>query len=110
MARCQALADILEERVQIIRARDGAQVPPPLLCAISELRQLHLAIGKLEGNLSHSTHVHVSLVNALVTNAISVATEFVPPDRLPAALDKLRALQAAAVPGTREALGREGQR
>jgi len=98
MARCQALADMLEERVRIVHLRGGAALPPPLLAAISELRQLHVAIGRLEGKIGDATHVHVSLVNALVTNTVQVMSEFVPPERLAAALDKLRALQAAAVP------------
>ena len=98
MARCQALADMCEERVRIVRLRGGAELPPPLLEAIRVLGQLHVAIGRLEGRISDTTHVHVSLVNALVTNTIAVMTEFVPPERLSAALDKLRALQAAAVP------------
>lgn len=100
MARCQALADMLEERVRIVHLRGGAALPPPLLAAISELRQLHVAIGRLEGKIGDTTHVHVSLVNALVTNTVQVMSEFVPPERLAAALDKLRALQAAAVPPT----------
>jgi hypothetical protein len=100
MARCQAVADMLEDRVRAVRLRGGAELPPPLLAAIAELRQMHLAIGRLEGKIGAETHVHVSLVNALVTNTVAVMTEFVPPERLAAALDRLRALQAAAVPGT----------
>src|SRR5262249_37031932 len=73
-------------------------VPPPLLDAIRELRQLHVAIGKLEGRLDDTTHVHVSLANTFVVNTVSMMTEFVAPERLPAALDKLYALQAQAVP------------
>jgi hypothetical protein len=41
---------------------------------------------------------------------VAVLTEFVAPERLPAALDKLQALQEAAVPGTSEALRGEGPR
>ena len=100
MARCQALADMLEDRVRAVRLRGGAELPPPLLAAITELRQLHVALGRLEGKMGDTTHVHVSLVNALVTNTVQVMSEFVPPERLAAALDKLRALQAAAVPPT----------
>jgi hypothetical protein len=100
MARCQALADMLEERVRIVRMRGGGEAPPPLLAAISELRQLHSAIGRLEGRISDTTHVHVSLVNTFARNVVSVLTEFCPPERLAAALDRVRALQAAAVPGT----------
>jgi hypothetical protein len=93
MARCQALADMLEDRVR--RTGRMGEIPPPLLEAIRELRQMHLAIGKLEGRLDDTTHVHVSLVNALVVNVVAAITEFVEPDRVPAALDKLRHLQAA---------------
>jgi hypothetical protein len=97
MARCQALADMLEERVRIVRMRGGAEVPPPLLSAITQLRRLHVSIGRLEGKLTDPTHVHVSLVQALLANAIAVATEFVPAERLPAALDKLAQLRAAVM-------------
>jgi hypothetical protein len=100
MARCQALADTLEERVRIVRLGGGGEAPPPLLAAISELRQLHSAIGRLEGRTSDTTHVHVSLVNTFTRNVVSVLTEFCPPERLATALDRVRALQAAAVPGT----------
>jgi hypothetical protein len=100
MARCQALCDMLEERVRIVRMRGGAELPPPLLAGIAELRQLHVTIARLEGKVGNETHVHVSLVNSLVTNCVATLTEFVPPERLAAALDRLRALQAAAVPGT----------
>ena len=53
---------------------------------------------------------HVDIVNSFVANTIAVLTEFAAPDRLSAALDKLNALQEVAVPGTREALGRESPR
>jgi hypothetical protein len=52
----------------------------------------------------------VDIVNSFVANTIAVLTEFAPPDRLGAALDKLYALQEAAVPGTREAQGRASHR
>jgi hypothetical protein len=40
-------------------------------------------------------------VDALIGNVVSVLMDFVSPEQLPAALDKLRALQAAAVPRCR---------
>src|SRR5262249_19916793 len=36
MARCQALADMLEQRVRIVELEKGAELPPELLAAISE--------------------------------------------------------------------------
>jgi hypothetical protein len=96
LARAQSLADMLEDKVR--RMGPGGVIPPPLLAAIGELRLLHLALAKLEGRLDDSTHVHKSLVDALVVNVINVLTEFVPPERLPGALDRLRAYQAQAVP------------
>jgi hypothetical protein len=45
-----------------------------------------------------TTHIHVSIVDALIGNTVTVLSEFVAPEHLPAALDKLRALQATAVP------------
>jgi hypothetical protein len=52
--------------------------------------------------LSHPDHVHVALVNAFVRNTVGILQEYVVPERLEEALDKLRALQAAAVPETIE--------
>src|SRR5262245_50124592 len=40
------------------------------------------------------------LVDALITNAVQVICQYVDPRDVPAALDKLRALQARCVPGT----------
>ena len=105
MARCQAMADMLEDRVR--RGGEHGVTPPALLAAVTELRQLHLAIGKLEGALDTSTHVHVSILNGFILNAINVLTEFVPPERVGAALDKLRALLAHALPAHAAAMGAE---
>jgi hypothetical protein len=96
MARAQALADMLEDRVR--RGGVTGVVPPPLLAAIDQLRQMHLAIRRLEATADDVTHIHVSLVDALLGNMMAVLTEFVPPERLEAAIDKLHTLQAAAVP------------
>jgi hypothetical protein len=98
MARAQALADMLEDRVR--RGGDSGMSPPALLAAVDELRLLHLAIAKLEGELDTTTHVHVSILNSLIVSAINVLTEFVAPERLGAALDKLRAMLQHAVPGS----------
>jgi hypothetical protein len=74
------------------------EVPPPLLYALDELRKMHLAIARLEAAAEQTKYSHVDLVDALIGNMVAVLTEFVPPERVPAALDKLYALQAAAVP------------
>ena len=97
MARIQAFADMLEDRV--CRGGMGGMVPPPLLAAIDHLRQMHLAIRRLESSAVEVSHIHVSIVYAFIGNAVAVLTEFVAPEQLPAALDKLRALQAMAVVG-----------
>jgi hypothetical protein len=95
MARCQALADMLEQRVRIVELENGAELPPALLAAISELRKLHQAIGILERTTDGVDYVHVDLVNALIRNTVAVVAEFVLPEHLGAALDKLRTLQQA---------------
>jgi hypothetical protein len=101
MARTQALADMLEDRVR--RAGPGGTVPPPLLYAIDELRKMHLAIARLEAAADETKYIHVDIVDALVGNMVSVLTEFVSAERVPAALDKLQSLQEAVIPGTRYA-------
>jgi hypothetical protein len=50
--------------------------------------------------------VHVALVNAFARNTVAVLEQYVMPEHLGEALDKLHALQAAAVPGT---VGRRAQ-
>src|SRR5262249_18609728 len=57
---------------------------------------------RIEQRVSHPEHVHVPLVTAFVRNTVAVMEQYIVPERLPEALDKLRALQAAAVPGTVE--------
>jgi hypothetical protein len=57
---------------------------------------------RIEHRLSHPEHVHVALVNAFVRNTVAVMEQYVMPEHLGEALDKLRALQAAVVPGTTE--------
>jgi hypothetical protein len=52
--------------------------------------------------LRHPEHVHIALVNVFTRNAVAVLEQYIVPGRLSEALDKLRALQAAAVPGTVE--------
>src|SRR5262249_1573704 len=98
MARCQALADMLEGRVRVVGLRNGAELPPPLLAAIDELRQRHLAIGKLEHQSNATEYVHLSLVDWVVTNTATVLSEFVEPTRVGVALDKLYALRRAVRP------------
>jgi hypothetical protein len=93
MARAQALCDMLEDRVR--RGGPGGMAPPPLIHAIDELRQMHLMISRLEATVDDTTHIHVSIVDALLGNMVAVLTEFVAPERLPVALDKLQQLQAA---------------
>jgi len=53
---------------------------------------------RLEQRLSHPEHVHVALVNAFVRNTVAVLEDYVVPERLGEALDKLRQLQAAVTP------------
>lgn len=101
LARIQALCDMLEDRVR--RTGRMGELPPPLLAAISELRQMHVAVGRLEAAKDDAQHVHISLVNALTQSAVNVLTEYVPAERLPAALDKLRALAAHAMPAAARA-------
>jgi hypothetical protein len=95
MTRCQALADMPEDQVR--RGGVGRMIPPPLLAAIDQLRRMPLAISRLEATVDDTTHIHVSLVDHLIGAVVAVLSEFVPPEQLPAALDKL-ALQASAVP------------
>ena len=95
MARCQALADMLEQRVRIVELENGAELPPALLAAISELRKLHQAIGILERTTDGVDYVHADLVNTLIRNTVAVISEFVLPEHVGAALDKLRTLQQA---------------
>jgi hypothetical protein len=101
LARIQALCDMLEDRVR--RGGPGGMMPPPLLAALGELRQMHMAVGKLEASRDDAQHIHISLVNALVQSAVNVLAEYVPAERLPAALDKLRALAAHAMPAAARA-------
>jgi hypothetical protein len=108
MARAQAMADMLEDKVR--RGGEHGVSPPALLAAVDELRLLHLAIAKVEGRLDTTKRVHVSIVDAFVVSTINVLTEFAPPDRLGAALDKFQAFREAVLPGTREARGRESRR
>jgi hypothetical protein len=107
MARAQAMADMLEDKVR--RGGEHGVSPPALLAAVDELRLLHLAIAKLEAQSDRTTYVHVSIVDAFVVSTINVLTEFAPPDRLGAALDKFQAFREAVLPGTREARGRESR-
>jgi hypothetical protein len=107
MARAQAMADMLEDKVR--RGGEHGVSPPALLAAVDELRLLHLAIAKLEAQSDRTTHVHVSILDAFVVSTINVLTEFAPPDRLGAALDKFQAFREAVLPGTREARGRESR-
>jgi hypothetical protein len=104
LARAQALADVLEDRVR--RMGVYGDVPPPLLYAIDELRKMHLAIQRLETTADETKYVHVSIVDAFIANTVNVLTEFAPPDRLGAALDKFRASQEAVLRGTPGACGR----
>src|SRR5262249_61841518 len=74
-ARLQALAEMLE--VRVCRGGMGGMVPPPLLAAIDQLRQMHLAIRRLESSAVEVSHIHVSIVDAFIGNAVAVLTEFV---------------------------------
>lgn len=101
MARAQALCDMLEDRVR--RTGRFGELPPPLLAAIDGLRKMHLAIARLDHVRDETKFIHVDLVDALIGNVVAVLTEYVQPERLPAALDKLHTMQAAATPRMRAA-------
>jgi hypothetical protein len=49
-------------------------------------------------------------VDALIANVANVIAQYVDPRDVPAAFDRLRELQEAVVPGTREARGPDGRR
>jgi hypothetical protein len=51
-------------------------------------------VARLEQSVDQTKYIHVAIVDALVANTVRVITEYVLPEDVPAALDKLRDLQA----------------
>jgi hypothetical protein len=93
-----ALRRVIVQQVQV-EGDDHAQA---VLGVLHVLAATIERAARIEQRLSHPEHVHVGLVNAFVRNTVATMAEFIAPERLAEALEKLKALQAAAVPGTTE--------
>jgi hypothetical protein len=98
LADLWALRRIVVQEVQV----GGDEQAPSVLGVLHVLAATIERAARIEQRLSHPEHVNAALVNAFVRNTVAVMEQYIVPERLSEALDKLRALQAAAVPGTVE--------
>jgi hypothetical protein len=96
LADLWALRRLLVQQVQI--GMDEQQ-PSVVLQVLDSLAATIERAARIEQRLLHPEHVHIGLVNALVSNVVAVLEKYVEPERLSEALDKLRHLQAAVTAG-----------
>lgn len=99
----EVLADLWALRrllVQQVQVGLGDRQPAAVLQVLDSLAATIERAARIEQRLSHPEHIPLHLVDALVKNTINVITQYVQPGDVPAALDKLAALQARCVPGS----------
>jgi hypothetical protein len=100
-ARLRAIDEVLADlwavrRVLLQEAQIGGdEQQPSVLPVLDSLAATIERAARIEQRLSHPEHIQAGLVHALVNNVVAVLAEFVVPERLSEALDKLRGLQAA---------------
>jgi len=95
LADLWALRRVIVQQVQV----EGDDHAPSVLGVLHVLAATIERAARIEQRLSHPEHVHIALVHAFTRNTVAILQEYVVPERLEEALDKLRALQVAVVPG-----------
>jgi hypothetical protein len=103
VARAQALCDLLEQDVKVVKLPDGRILPPPLLRGLQALRRImwaaeasHARAGQIaEREQRGPDYVHRDLVNGLIRNTVSVLEAYLAPEQFGEAVDRIRELQAA---------------
>jgi hypothetical protein len=98
----EVLADLWALRrllVQQVQLGVDEQQPSVVLQVLDSLAATIERAARIEQRLLDPKHVHIGLVNVLVSNVVAVLEKYVEPERLSEALDKLRHLQAAVTAG-----------
>lgn len=93
MARLWALADCLSERVNVVALESGAELPPPLLAVLGQIRAGLETVGKLEGRIDESTHIEINVMQGYIDGVVDLFVEYVVPERVEEALGKLANLK-----------------
>jgi len=102
VARAQALCDLLERDVKMVKLPDGRMLPPPLLRGLHVLRRIMWAAEASHARAAQFAereqrgpeYMHRDLVNRLISNTLSVLEEYLAPEQFGEAVNKIRQRQA----------------
>jgi hypothetical protein len=110
LADLHGLRRLASERVEFCLDERGVEHAPPLLDILNAIIAAQERAFRLRTRTEAIDSIDVHLVDAFVVNCTNIITQYVDPQDVAAALDRLRELQEAVVPATRDAPGRERPR